>query len=134
MQLKFILVNSAQSIYYSVRVGRAKSLKRPFQPKYFRREMGGRVKNCSNGPHDRDHLAAVNRSGWFAVEQGLRQGCGLASLLFNIFFAAVMNVASTSFKADKERHHGRFGAPEEEKGGGGKQLPESQSWRCRFEA
>ena len=41
-------------------------------------------------------------SGWFAVEQDLRQGCVLASLLFSIFFAAVINVAYTRFKADKD--------------------------------
>ena len=40
-------------------------------------------------------------SRWFAVEQGLCQGWLLASLLFNIFFAAVINVASTRFKADE---------------------------------
>ena len=40
-------------------------------------------------------------SRWFAVEQGLRRGCVLAPLLFNIFFAAVINLASTHFKAGK---------------------------------
>ena len=40
-------------------------------------------------------------SRWFAVEQGFRQRCVLAPLLFNIFFAAVINLASTLFKADK---------------------------------
>ena len=40
--------------------------------------------------------------GWFPVEQGLRQRCGLAPLLFSIFFAAVINVVCTRFKADED--------------------------------
>ena len=40
-------------------------------------------------------------SRWFAVNQGLRQECVLAPLLFNISFTAVINVASTRFKVDK---------------------------------
>ena len=40
-------------------------------------------------------------SGWFPAEQDLRQGCVIAPLLSNIFFAAVINVASTRFKAGK---------------------------------
>ena len=49
-------------------------------------------------------MRAARRQGvleWFAVEQARHQGCVLAPLLFNIFFAAVINVISTRFKADK---------------------------------
>ena len=53
------------------------------------------------------------------MEQGLRQGWVLTPLLFNIFFAAVINVTYTRFKADKYKMDALFGASEEENGAGG---------------
>ena len=87
-------------------------------------------------------MRAARRQGVLGLvhcEQVIRQGCVLEALLFNIFFAAVSNVASAHFKANKggmntlEPPEGKT-AGGEAGGGGGKQLQENQSWRRRFVA
>ena len=74
-------------------------------------------------------------SGWFNVDQSFHQEGVFVPLLFNIFFAAVINVVYTRWRVGKyimdalvhlRKKWGR--------GSTGKQLPENQSWRRRFGA
>ena len=62
--------------------------------------------------------------------------CVLAHLLFNIFFAAVINVIYTHFKEDTDITDALVHLRKNrgEGGGRGKQPPESQPWRGRFGA
>ena len=45
-------------------------------------------------------LNAGRVSKWFEVDQGVRQGCVFAPILFNIFFTAVLNTAEERLLAD----------------------------------
>ena len=68
------------------------------------------------------------------MEQDLRQRCVLAPLLINIFFAAVINVAYTRFKADKDIKDALVHLNKKNGGKGveGRQPAESQPWRRRY--
>ena len=68
------------------------------------------------------------RSGWFAVEQGIHQGCVLTTLPFSIFVVAVINVAYMSFKTHKDIMDALVHLTNK------KGREESQSWRRRFGA
>ena len=60
------------------------------------------IRQFHDGMRAQVRLDGGKESEWFAVGQGLRQGCVLAPLLFNIFFTAVLNTAEERFREDPE--------------------------------
>ena len=58
------------------------------------------IRQFHDGMRARVRMDDGELSEWFEVAQGLRQGCVLSLLLFNIFFAAVIEVALQRFSED----------------------------------
>ena len=68
------------------------------------------------------------------MEQGQRQECVLATVLFKIVFAAIVKMDYTHFRVTYDVM-GAFSASKEENGGAGgegEQPAKCQSYRCRF--
>ena len=59
------------------------------------------IRQFHDGMRACGRLDSGETSEWFAVKQGIRQGCVIAPDLFNIFFVAVLTVAFDGFSIDK---------------------------------
>ena len=60
------------------------------------------IRQFHNGMRARVRTQNDEHSEWFDVTQGLRQGCVLSLLPFNMLFAAVIHVVLVRFSEDKE--------------------------------